>query len=105
MQQILLSYESELIFGVLLNIAMIFGFGLYKALNVDIMQMTELISRYPIKPNYIKTIAVLFTPYIGSCYVFYELFILQKTINRGKTVYDYLEKKIIKEYARQRSEK
>ncbi|MDR0664813.1 MAG: hypothetical protein LBF86_04745 [Helicobacteraceae bacterium] len=105
MEHMLLSYQNELIFGVLLNIALTLGFGLYKAFNVDIMEVTKLIDRYPIAPNYVKTILLLLTPYIGSCYVFYELFMLQKTINRGKTVYDYIENKIVKEYARRRSRK
>jgi hypothetical protein len=105
MEHWLLAYQNDLIFGVLLNIALTFGFGLYKLFNVDIMRMTELIDRYPIKQNHIKTLAILLTPYLGCCYVFYELYILQKTINSGKSVYDYIEKKIAKEYARQQSEK
>ncbi|MDR1452266.1 MAG: hypothetical protein LBI57_08085 [Helicobacteraceae bacterium] len=103
MEQIIIEYQNELIFGVLLNAALVFGLGLYEALNVDIARMTALIDRYPIKPNVIKFVALLFAPYIGSCYVFYELYILQKAINRGKTVYDYVENKIVKEYARQQS--
>ncbi|MDR2638268.1 MAG: hypothetical protein LBC09_00340 [Helicobacteraceae bacterium] len=105
MEHWLLAYENEMIFGILLNIALTLGFGLYKLLNVDIFEMTKLIDRYPIKPNHIKTLAILLTPYIGSCYVFYELYILQKTINSGKSVYDYIEKKVLKEYARQQERK
>ncbi|MDR1912554.1 MAG: hypothetical protein LBQ52_09470 [Helicobacteraceae bacterium] len=103
MEQILIDYQYELAFGVLLNFAMSFGFGIYKIFNVDFMSIAKLMDRYPIKPNYLKTVVLWFVPYFGACVVFYELFILQKAINRGKTVYEYMEDKISREYARQSS--
>jgi hypothetical protein len=105
MEALLFDYQLELAFGVLLNVLLSLGFGLYKFYNVDFSQMTKLIYRYPIKPNYVKTIAFWLLPYARTCQIFYELYTLQKTIDKGKSVYDYIENKLSKEFARQNSVK
>ncbi|MDR3347931.1 MAG: hypothetical protein LBN32_04880 [Helicobacteraceae bacterium] len=94
--------DIYLLFGVLLNIVMTFAFGLYKTLNLNYDQMITLLKRYPVKTNPLKLIVLWFVPYAGVCYIFHELFVLQRVIRRGGRVYDYLEAKLRAEHLKQK---
>ena len=96
---------ADLAFGVVLNIIMTFGFGLYKTLNVSIDEMLSLLERYPIKPNYLKVVALWLVPYAGVCYIFHQLYLLQRAFAEGRNMQQYLEAKLSGDYAKQKARK
>lgn len=104
MEDILLfyvAYQSEIAFGILLNLAMTFGFGAYKVMNLNYDQTVVLMDKYPVKPSYFKIAILWFVPFLGTVYIFRELMALQKEISAGAGVYEYLEKKLQKDYAKE----
>lgn len=98
----LMRWESELMFGVLLNLAMTFGFGLYKVMNLNSEQTMALMERYPVKPNYLKVAVLWLLPFAGTVYIFRELLFLQRFIAVGQGVYEYLEARLERDWARQK---
>ena len=94
-------YQTELLFGVLLNLLMTFGFGFYKVMNLSYDQTVILMERYPVRPNYLKVITLWFIPFAGTLYIFRELMRLQAHIRCGGGVYEYLEAKLKYDYAKQ----
>lgn len=93
-------YEQEIAFGILLNIAMIFGFGIYKAKNLDYAQMRDLMEKYPVRTSALRVMFLWFVPFVGTIYTFKELIDLQKQISIGNGVYEYMENKLKREYAK-----
>lgn len=94
-------YKSEIAFGILLNLFMTFGFGFYKVMNLNYQQTVYLMEKYPVKANYAKVLFLWFVPFVGTVYIFKELIDLQKQIGIGKGVYEYLENKLKKDYAKE----
>jgi hypothetical protein len=97
----LVAYQMELLFGVLLNLLMTFGFGFYKVMNLSFDQTVILMERYPVRPNYLKVLSLWFLPYAGTLYIFRELWYLQGYIRAGQGVYGYLEAKLKADYAKE----
>ncbi|MDR2905402.1 MAG: hypothetical protein LBU73_05580 [Helicobacteraceae bacterium] len=98
-------YNAEITFGVALNFAMFIGFGMYKAVNLDFFQVSKLLDRYPVRTDYIKTLFLWLFPFAGTCYVLYQIYVLQtRYLNGGKSVYDYLEFKMSHDYAKEEAE-
>lgn len=97
-------WQAELTFGILLNLAMTFGFGFYKVMNLSYAQTVALMEKYPVKPSYVKVAALWLIPFAGTFYIFRELLLLQRVISGGGGVYEYLEVKLSNDYARQRAE-
>ncbi|GHV03407.1 hypothetical protein AGMMS50229_02470 [Campylobacterota bacterium] len=96
------SLQSFDILGIVLNIVMTFAFGLYKSLRMNIDEMIYLMDRYPVKTKLYKLIALWFIPYAGVCYIFYQLFLLQRILYGGGSVYDYMEAKLSADYQKQK---
>ncbi len=94
-------YQTELLFGILLNLLMTFGFGFYKVMNLSYDQTVILMERYPVRPNYLKVLALWFLPYVGTLYIFRELYVLQGYLRAGEGVYGYLEAKLKADYAKE----
>lgn len=88
---------SFLLFGIAMNLALTFGFGIFKVLNLSFEQTTQLMQSYPAKTNMFKLWFLWLVPWAGFVYIFYEIFILQRFINSGRGVYEYLEYKLQKE--------
>lgn len=85
-------YQSFLAFGILVNIIATIGFGIYKSANISQDQALHLITRYSVKPNTVKIIALWLVPFAGFLYVFLEVLKLQTTyLNKGSTVFQYVE--------------
>lgn len=94
-------WRSELMFGILLNLAMTFGFGFYKVFNLNYAQTVALMERYPVKPSYLKIAALWLIPFAGTVYIFRELLFLQRFLAAGQGVYEYLEARLARDFARQ----
>ncbi len=104
MEDLLFFFTENLdvvIFGICMNIALTFGFGFYKTLNLNYQQTVVLMDKYPVKTKTSKLLALWFLPWLGVGYIFYEVIILQKYINSGFKVYDYLEHKLQREFEKQ----
>lgn len=82
------------ILGIIMNVLITFGFGIYKALNLSGKQARMLFEKYPIKTNMMRLSLMWLVPWLGFIYVFYEISILQRVLNSGKGVYEYLEYKL-----------
>ena len=93
------AYEGVLLFGVIMNFLLTFAFGIYKSLNLNYEQTVRLMEKYPVKSNNTKLMMLWFLPWVGVAYVFLELSRLQKYLNRGQTVYEYIEKKLQEQMA------
>ena len=91
--------DAILLFGVVMNFLLTFAFGIYKSLNLNYEQTVQLMEKYPVKTNNIKLLTLWFVPWVGSLYVFWELGRLQRYLNAGFTVYDYIEEKLKKQMA------
>lgn len=94
-------WRSELMFGIILNLAMTFGFGFYKVMNLKYEQTVTLMERYPVRPSYFKIAALWLVPFAGVVYIFRELLLLQRFISAGEGVYEYLEERLSRDYAKQ----
>lgn len=106
MNEILLLVENNiavLLFGIVMNLGLTFGFGIYKAMNLSYNQTVVLMDKYPVKTKSGKLVFLWVVPWLGVGYIFYELLIVQKYINNGLTVYDYIEHKLQREFKRQES--
>lgn len=84
-------YQNALMFGIVLNFVTTFGFGIYKAVNLTEEQMKGLMSKYQPRDDMKKIILLWFIPYVGFLYVFKEVWKLQRFINEGLGVYEYVE--------------
>ncbi|MCV6608652.1 MAG: hypothetical protein OIF32_10595 [Campylobacterales bacterium] len=106
MNELLLLVENNiavLLFGIVMNLGLTFGFGIYKAMNLSYNQTVVLMDKYPVKTKSGKLVFLWVVPWLGVGYIFYELLIVQKYINNGLTVYDYIEHKLQREFKRQES--
>lgn len=106
MEELMLFIEynsTVLIFGIVMNLVLTFGFGIYKAMNLNYNQTVVLMDKYPVKTKTGKLFFLWLIPWLGVGYIFYELITLQRYLNNGFTVYDYIEYKLQREYQRQQS--
>ncbi len=92
---------SIIVFGIIMNLGLTFGFGIYKAFNLTYNQTVTLMEKYPVKTKSGKLVILWIIPWLGVGYIFYELLTVQRYINSGLSVYDYIEHKLQREYARQ----
>ncbi len=91
-------YQNYIALGFLLNIFATIGFGIYKASNISETEAFYLVSTYEAKANMRKIVVLWCVPFLGFLYVFKEVFMLQTAyLNRGGTVFNYIEDKIKKE--------
>jgi len=92
------TYQNYIALGFLLNIFATIGFGIYKASNISETEAFYLISTYEAKANMGKLVILWCIPFLGFLYVFKEVLTLQTVyLNRGGTVFNYMEDKIKKE--------
>lgn len=91
MNEFLNDYEYILLYGIVVNFIATLGYGAYKAVNVEPEKIMGLIERYPPKDETVKLISLWFIPFLGFIYVFKEVWILQKFLNKGFGVIDYIE--------------
>ena len=106
MEEILLLVENNiavLLFGIVMNLGLTFGFGIYKAMNLSYNQTVVLMDKYPVKTKSGKLVVLWVVPWLGVGYIFYELLIVQRYLNNGMSVYDYIEHKLQREFKRQES--
>jgi hypothetical protein len=106
MEEILILLESNIsviLFGIVMNLGLTFGFGIYKAMNLSYNQTVVLMDKYPVKTKSGKLVVLWVVPWLGVGYIFYELITVQKYLNNGLTVYDYIEHKLQRELQRQES--
>lgn len=90
-----------IVFGICMNILLTFGFGIYKTFNLNYEQTVVLMDKYPVKTKTFKLLILWFLPWFGVGYIFYELITVQRYINNGLRVYDYLEHKLQREFEKQ----
>lgn len=91
------NYQNYIALGILLNILSTVGFGVYKALNISEQEAFYLITTYEAKVNVLKIVVMWCVPFLGFLYVFKEVLKLQMYLNRGLTVFNYIEDSIKKE--------
>ncbi len=92
------NYQNYFAFGILLNITSTIGFGIYKASNISESQAFHLVSSYEAKANVWRVVIMWFVPFLGFLNVFKEVFKLQTGyLNRGLTVFNYVEDKVRKD--------
>jgi len=106
MEEIMFLMEENigvLIFGIIMNLGLTFGFGFYKAFNLSYNQTVTLMEQYPVRTKTGKMVVLWVVPWLGVGYIFYELLAVQKYINNGLSIYDYIEHKLQRELARQES--
>lgn len=90
-------YQDYIALGIVLNICATIGFGIYKASNISEAEAVYLVTTYEAKANMPKIVFLWCVPFLGFLYVFKEVFMLQTTyLNRGGTVFNYVEDKIRK---------
>jgi len=91
------AYQNYFALGFVLNIMATVGFGVYKASNITEAEALHLISTYEAKANMLKIVIMWCVPFLGFLYVFKELLMLQTSyLNRGLSVFNYVEDKIKK---------
>lgn len=92
-------YQNYIALGFLLNILATIGFGMYKASNITEAEAIYLVTTYEAKANMMKIVVLWCVPFLGFLYVFKEVFMLQTAyLNRGGTVFNYVEDKIRKNH-------
>ena len=88
-------YQDWLLFGIICNILATLWFGFYKTKNMSEEQAVYLIEKYELSPKLSKTIIMWIAPFLGFTQVLVEVVKLQFSyLNKGKTVFNYLEDKI-----------
>ncbi|MGP1561268.1 MAG: hypothetical protein ACTTIC_04180 [Helicobacteraceae bacterium] len=92
---------NVLLLGILMNLLLTFAFGIYKVFNLSYAQTVLLMEKYPVKTKYAKLFALWLVPWAGVLYIFWDITLLQRFINKGLGVFEYLEYKLKKEYERQ----
>ena len=62
-------------------------------------QQVYLVQTYPSKTNIIKILSFWFVPYLGFLFVFKDVLALQRYLNGGRTVFEYVEDRLKAETA------
>jgi hypothetical protein len=86
--------EYILLYGIIINFLSTFGYSFYKYMNINEDDMMRLITKYPQEDKTIKMLFMWFVPFVGFVYVFFEVWKLQQFLNKGYTVYEYIEFKL-----------
>ena len=94
------TYKGWLLFGVVLNFTFTIGYGVYKSLNLSYEDTLYLMQKYPMQDNTVKLLFIWAVPFLGFVYVLVDVVKLQLYLNHGKRVYDYIEDKLRKAYAK-----
>jgi hypothetical protein len=100
---VLAEYHNLVLFGILLNFISTIGFGIYKSFNLNQEQILNLMDQYPVKSNTVRMLAMWLIPFLGYFTVLRDILLVQRYFKHGKNVYDFIEDKLKKEYARQSS--
>lgn len=91
-------YQHIILYGIIVNFIATLGYGVYKAINVDAEKILLLVEKYPPKDETLKLIILWFLPFLGFFYVLKEVWLLQRFLNHGFSITDYIEYRLKQKY-------